>query len=147
MKTSVIVSDTTFSDKNEAIFIELNRVVKTLEEVSLCYLNLSNNIITPDFAIMNATELYNFWGSVLISTCVETSRVLTKASVNAKKVFFMWDLFFLHDAFDFVDLRSTLEKLTLIVRSEDHAKIIKNLFNLDCHVAPFELEKIWNLLE
>jgi hypothetical protein len=39
-----------------------------------------------------------------------------------------------------------LSKLKLIVRSEHHQRFIKNLFNLDSIVLPFELDKICNTL-
>lgn len=147
MKTSIIVQDTTFSERNKNMFIEINNVVSSsLEEVNVCYLNLSNHMLKPEFAIMNITEIYNFFGTTLIATNDDTADVLAKACINANKIYYMWDLSFLLKSYDYAEVYNRLKHLKLVVRSTHHQKIIKNLFNLESFIVPvFKLEALWNL--
>jgi len=142
----VIVTDTIFSEKNMLIFEELNHIVKEKIESSLLYLNLSSHVTDNEFAIMSVSEINNFYGGTLVATCPITADTLIKCSVNAHKVYYLWDLSFLLKPYHFNQMYDTLSKCTLIVRSITHAEIIRNLFNLNPEVIEnFDLEKIWNL--
>lgn len=142
----LIVPDTNFSERSFMTFSELNKAVKGLGEFSLFYVNLSSQMLPADFSIMNITELYNAYGWTLIATCPISADILKKASVNAKKAYYLMDLSFLMRPYDFNKTYEMLSNLTLIVRSEFHQVFIKNLFNLDSLVLPFELDVLCNSL-
>lgn len=146
MKINVLVDDMSFSDKNEIIFRSLNQFTNASNEVSMSYLNLTNHIMDVDFAIVNMSEIYNMYGSLLIATSVDTAKILSKAAVNAKKVYFMWDLAIILRTFDLEEVKSYLSKLSLITRSPEHNRIIKDTFGLESKILPiFNIGEIWNL--
>jgi hypothetical protein len=130
----VLASDTTFSEKNYEIFEELNRERETGSV--LMYLNLSSHVMPADFAIMNITELYHMYGKTLVATCPNTADLLAKSPVNAKKAYYMWDLSLLLNQFDFEATYRWMRKLDLYVRSEDHADIIRNVFDIPSKILP-----------
>jgi hypothetical protein len=142
----VMVSDTTFGEKNAIIFEALNHAVKENIDVSLLYLNLGSHIFDKDFAVMSISEITSFYGGTLIATCPTTADTLVKCSLNVDKIYYMWDLSFLLQSYNFNEVYETLSKCSLIVRSIGHQKIIRNIFNLNSEViSNFNMEKIWNL--
>lgn len=142
----VLVSDTLLSEKNYNIFQELNESAKIRGSDVLLYVNLGAQLLPSDFAIMNATEMSHFYGKSLVATCLTTADMLRKAAVNAKKSYYIWDLSFLLSNYDFNSVYNILSNIQLIVRSDEHKKIIKNLFNLDSKVEPKFKVSIWNSL-
>ena len=142
----VIVSDTNFSELSITVFDELNRKAKSLEEASLFYVNLSSQITEADFSIMNITEITNAYGWSLLATCLMSADILKKTAINAQKAYYIMDLSFLMKPYDFNTVYDTLSALKLITRSEHHQKIIKNIFNLDSAVLPFNVDSICSML-
>jgi hypothetical protein len=67
-------------------------------------------------------------------------------AINAKKAYYIMDLGFLMKPYDFNSLYKTLSGLRLITRSEHHRRFVKNLFNLDSDVLPFDVDVICNTL-
>lgn len=140
----VIASETYLSEKNICIFDELNEQVKEKEAI-LFYLNLSSKVTYHDFAIMNITEINNAYGWNMAATCLMTADILKKAPVRCNKAYYIWDLSFLLVPYEFNSVYETLSGLQLVVRSEDHQRHIKNIFNLDSKIVPFfRLDEIWN---
>jgi hypothetical protein len=140
----VIVADTNFSERSIMVFEELNKKARGLDEASLFYVNLSSQVLPADFSIMNVTEIANAYDWTLVATCLMSADILKKATVKAKKAYYIMDLGFLMKSYDFLKTYETLSKLKLIVRSEYHQRFIKNLFNLDSTILPFDLDKICN---
>ena len=142
----VMVADTLFSEKNMLVFSALNLAVKENIEASLLYHNLSSHVIDNDFAIMSVSEINNFYGGTLIATCPMTADTLSKCSVNARKLYYLWDLSFLLKSYNFNQVYDTLNTCSLVVRSLSHQKIIRNIFNLNSEIiSNFDLEKMWTL--
>lgn len=142
----IILPDTNFSERSLMVFNELNRKAKGLEEASLFYVNLSSQVTHADFSIMNITEMANAYGWTLIATCPMSADILKNMAINAKKAYYIMDLGFLMKPYDFNSLYKTLSGLRLITRSEYHRSFIKNLFNLDSDVLPFDVDVICNTL-
>lgn len=142
----IILPDTNFSERSLMVFNELNRKAKGLEEASLFYVNLSSQVTHADFSIMNITEMANAYGWTLIATCPMSADILKNMAINAKKAYYIMDLGFLMKPYDFNSLYKTLSGLRLITRSEHHRSFIKNLFNLDSDVLPFDVDVICNTL-
>ena len=133
----ILVSDTAFSESNLRVFDLLNDNSKTLVDAVLLYMNLSSQMMVADFPIMNITEIHSFYGGKLIATCLDTADLLQKAAIGARKMFYLWDLSFILKPYDFQSMYKLLSGLELVVRSEPHRKIIKNLFNLDATIVPY----------
>lgn len=134
---NVLVDNTNFCEKSLRLFNELNGAVEGIDEFNLIYVNLSSQISHAEFSIMNITELNNCQGGMVVANCPMTADILGKAPVNTIKAYYMWDLSFLLKAYDFDVMHSMLSKVNLIVRSEDHKKIIQDLFNIDATIVPF----------
>lgn len=143
---TVLVDNTGFSETNYDIFLALNDEPDKGKEVSLLYLNLSNNIMPNDFPIMNITEMYNMWGdNIILATCVKTANILEEAAINCHKVFFLTDLSFLLTPYEYTKMLKVLKSMTIIVRSDKHRSIISNLFNVDpLVITNFSVEEIEN---
>lgn len=140
----IVVADTTFNEKNSHIFNELNNAVKKIGEANLVYVNLSSQLMESSFAIMNITEINNYYGGHLVATCPMTADIVAKATVNARKTFYMWDLGILLKSYDFKEMHRLLNSIDLVVRSVSHAKFIKNLFGVTPTVSPnFKMEELW----
>jgi hypothetical protein len=144
---AVLVDNTGFSELNYDLFLALNDKAET-EEVALLYLNLSNNIMPNDFPIMNVTEMYSMWGdNILVATCLKTASMLEFAAVNCKKVIYFPDLRFILTPYKYQEMLKILKSMTIIVRSEDHRRVIRDLFNLDAYViSNFSIEEIENAI-
>lgn len=142
----VIVADTNFSEVSVMVFDELNRKARDLEEASLFYVNLSSQVSEADFSIMNVTEISNAYGWTLAATCLMSADILKKTAINATKAYYIMDLSFLMKPYDFNSVYETLSGLKLITRSEHHQKIVKNIFNLDSSILPFDVDAICNTL-
>lgn len=141
----VIVADTNFAEVPVIVFDELNRKARGLEEACLFYVNLSSQVAEADFSIMNITEIANAHGWTLVATCLMSADILKKTAINAKRAYYIMDLSFLMKPFDFNTVYDTLSGLRLITRSDDHQRIIKNIFNLDSVVLPFKVDAICNM--
>lgn len=148
MRTIILTDHTGHCEKNVELFLYLNKKLKVPHEISVAYTNLSNNVVNTEFAIINISEIYSVKDACMIATSIDTAEILSKANVKAKKCFYIWDLSFLSASYDFLKMYSTFSEMALITRSEEHARVIKNIFNLDSIIIPdFELEPIWNLPE
>lgn len=142
----LIVADTNFSERSVLVFEELNRKAKGTDEASLFYINISSQVTDADFSIMNITEIANAYGWTLVATCLMSADILKKTAINATKAYYLMDLGFIMKPYDFNAVYETLSGLRLIVRSEHHQRFIKNLFNLDSVVLPFNVDTICNML-
>ena len=140
----IVVADTAFGEKNQIIFNDLNKTVEKIGEANLVYVNLSSQIMHADFAIMNITEINNYYGGTLVATCPMTADIVAKATVNAKKIWYMFDLGFLMRSYGFKETFNLLKKITPVVRSDAHAQFIKNLFGITPQIMPtFEVKELW----
>ena len=134
---NVLIESTNFCEKSLVVFEQLNEAVHGLDEFNLIYINLSSQISHSEFSIMNITELNNCQSGMVVATCLMTADILGKAPINVVKAYYMWDLSFLLKTYDFDVIYNVLSKVSLIVRSLEHKKIIKNLFDIDASVVPF----------
>lgn len=119
------------SDLNYEVFKNLNKISKEKNAGVLIYEDLSTHLTHADFAIMNISEVNHFYGKTLVATCPKTADLLKKCPVNAKKVYYIWDLSFLSRPFSNSEMAETLSELECYCRSEDHKRILKSLFGLD----------------
>tara|TARA_B100001939_G_scaffold301202_1_gene277623 strand:- start:1836 stop:2294 length:459 start_codon:yes stop_codon:yes gene_type:complete len=151
MKTMILLDHVGFSEQNYDIIKEVNSfVLDSLEEVSIAVNDVSTKVIEVNTAVSNVAEIGCFQDGVLIATNIINADQLLSAHTSAKKVLYLWDVDWLHRAFNYELLYDILsdERLNIIVRSEEHKKALKTL----CGREPlgilqnFNLEKIWTLL-
>ena len=84
----------------------------------------------PMITCLNISELSNFSG-VLISTSIDMTLMALRAVNNVKYVFYVWDLEWIRGKVDFQQAMRVFRdpNITLVARSEDHAKVIENYCN------------------
>jgi hypothetical protein len=147
-----LLDHTGFSEQNYAIFKEINlTVVDSLEEISVAVNDVSTKIMEIDTAITNIAEIGCFQNGILVATNLVNASQILSAKVASRKVLYLWDIDWMHSAFNYEWLYDTLsdENLEVIVRSESHRDALLNL----CGKEPigilqnFKLEQLWNLLD
>lgn len=149
MKTAVLVHDTNISDLNYHVMSELNNMSNT-HEVFLLTNNISSRVIEPNFAIINSSRVACTYDAIVIATTIDTARLLIKAAINSRKVFYLYQLDWLYLPFNYNEVYDVINSdLELIVRSKNHANLIEKVFGrkVDNIVPEFRLDEIWNLLE
>lgn len=149
MKIGVMVDDTTMSDAHYSVMTELNNRVGGLHDIFLITSNVSAKIIKNDFAIMNSTRAANIHNGLIIATSLATAFNLKNLVSNSKKVFYIYELEWLYQLSDYDMIHDILNSgLTLICRSQRHAEVLKNNFNVsvDKILPTFNLDELWTLL-
>lgn len=147
MKIMIIMDHLAFSDRAFSIIKTINDTIRnSLHDISVCCLNLSNKVIHPEFAVFNPSEIACFYDGLMISTSIETAKFGCKAKNNSKHLFFLWDIDFLFSPYDYNTMYDLFNSQQVIVKSEEHKKIINNLFDVTPVVIDkLNLEEIWNL--
>jgi len=152
MKTMFLLDHTGFSEQNYFIISEINKIVAdSLEEVSVAVNDVSNKLLEIDTAVTNISEIGCFHNGVLMAMSVINANQILSAHASSRKVLYLWDVDWLHAAYNYEWLHNTLtnDRLEIIVRSEGHRHALLNL----CDKEPigilqnFKLEPLWNLLK
>lgn len=153
-----MLDDTNISDKNYHVMNELNNMVDRGIECFLLVDNISTKVIDPNFAIINSSRVSCMYDGIVIATSVNTAKSLEKAAINSVKIFYIYEFDWAETVYNFNEIYDLLhsKQLTLVCRSESHAKILKQVFNIDVHhvFQDFEYESflllgksIWNSRE
>jgi len=151
MKTMFCIENLGFSQKNYELFLQINKIVeKSIEEISICPLNITNKATHVNTAVYNIGELSTYKDGLLIVTRIKDVEKIKSIATNSIKVLYLYDLDWMFDKMKYDEIYTALTHpdLKIIVRSADYIKPLKNL----CGVVPvgilekLELEKLWNLL-
>lgn len=82
-------------------------------------------------ACMNLSEIFSFTGT-LIATNLKNANIMAKAKINAKKIFYVWDLEFLRRGNNNFAQNNEIYRnkdIKIVCRSEEHAKVFANYAN------------------
>ncbi len=105
--------------------------------------------MTPQFALMHAAEVYSFDGAV-VATNLAAARKLLSCPSPSHKLFYLWDLEWLRQPFDYSQLSEVYknESLILVARTDEHAKIIRNCWDRDAAVVEnMDIEQILKVID
>lgn len=83
--------------------------------------------------LMNVTEIHGFNG-LMVSTDIDMTIASIRATNNAKKVFYVWDLEWIRPGknnFDYNMLAFRDKSVTLVCRSQEHARAVSEYCNRD----------------
>lgn len=114
------------------------------------YENLVRYSISPNFACMQAVELWGYDGPV-VACSLNLAQDVLKIPTVADKYFYIWDLEWIHlvdkDYGKLKEVYSNMD-LKLITRSQDYADIIKKVWNrkVDYVVEDFETRKLVEII-
>jgi hypothetical protein len=151
MKIAAVVDDLTLSQSSFYMIKSFNELGKKLDNQPFCfYQNLSSRPIKPLFSICHVYYASYFYNGMIIATNFNTLRTLKNIHTNSKKYFYVWDLEWLRDEFDYMKNVELMrdENITLIARSLEHSNIIGDYCNRSVmHVVEDwdskKLEKLW----
>lgn len=151
MKTMLVLQHLGFAEQNYDVLKEVNNVIEdTIDDISVSIFDLSNKMMQINCAVFSIAELSSFSDGVMI--CFDTKHIgdLTHSYNNSKKVLYLWDLDWFFRPSGYEDLYDNInsEELTIIVRSEEHARVLENCFDRKPHaiLEEFKLGDLWNLL-
>lgn len=130
MQTGIILNHIAFSEQSYSIIKEVNRYCETsTDDVCIFVDNISSRIMEPSCAVIDTGEIPTVINGVLIAFDIDTAESLLKACTPAKKVLYLWDCSWIYKSVEFSKLYNLLsnEKITVILRSNNHKKILRNL--------------------
>lgn len=145
MKIGLITTHLALSESNYTLIRETNKWNSMDHEVVIFTSNTSSKVLAINGPVFNISQLSYFDNGVVISTDFQTTRSLIQTPLNANKFYYVYDLDWLYRPVHYDYVYEILSQIPLLVRSELHQKYIKNIFDLESQVVPFQLEKIWNL--
>lgn len=152
MKTMICTDSLGYSQENYEAFSNINDVVdRSLEEVSVVPVDVSNECIKLKTAVHNMVELGSFNDGALIAMNIRNAKRILNCPNNSTKVLYLFNLEWMFKEFLYEDLYSvfTNKDLTIVVRSEDYIDPLKKGFGVTpiAVLEEFDLEKLWNSLE
>ena len=152
MKIGVIFDDFTKSDKNYTLMDKINNFVdKSNDEICGFLTNISHKVIDTFFAYSNTSDIAHFNNGLLVATSLESADTMNKTSVNSQKCFYIWNMEWLGQPFNFYGVHNILSNPNIkkIVRSKLQADIIKNNFNVEVDGIDedFNLENIYEICQ
>ena len=152
MKIGIIVDDTSANQLAYCAISKVNEEIKKTNrnDFVLFFENATPTVVTPLFACMNISEIWNFDG-VLVSTTVSNTLTSINAVTPKKKYFYVWDLEWsrVHGK-DFENSIGayTNPEISLIARGYDHAKAIENYCNKKVSgiVSDFNIKQLTDIM-
>lgn len=149
MKTMVVLDNLVCNTINYEVIKEVNRIVTdSLNEVSICTMDITNKVIETNTAVVNPNIMGCFNHGVLIASSINRAVDILQCNLNNRKVLYLWNMDWMYDNTADPNAVFYNEDLVVFVRSLDHANVVKDQFNKNTIVCEeFNLEKIWNLLK
>ena len=151
IKLGVLVKDLLLSQVNYQFITQANRFYspKHTGEIDIIafYNSLSMHCAQLFFSCMNIKEAWSYDGTI-IATSINTAKKLIAFPSSKKKIFYVYDLEWITDNNyqKFADIYQN-KGLTLIARSESHAKILEQCWGTKITdvVEDFNIRKIMSL--
>lgn len=127
MKTGIIIDQLDSSQKSLELIQSLNQLNLLDDYIDVCvfYKEFGISPIYEKFAVMHEEKLWGFNG-IAISTSISTTISLIHAKIPKKKLFYVWDLEWMHNQYDFKSICNIYNNpsISLIARNEYHKEAI-----------------------
>lgn len=151
MKTMICLENLSYSQFNYEAMIEVNKFcTKSSEEVCFATMDQTMPFMNVQTAVFAPYDMDSFHNGVMVAHTLNLADRVLGCANNSKKVLYLYDLDWMFRPMFYDDIYRILNEpsLKLIVRSEDHAKIIERISSRKAHsiVKNFNLEDIWNSL-
>lgn len=148
MKAGVLLKDLSSSQLAFLTIGGLNKIADSSKDDAIAFVKHMARPCAPiHFACLNMCEAIVFDG-LLISTDIDTATFALNINTNCKRIFYVWDLEWLRKKKDFLSNVKVYrdERMTLVARSEEHAKLIENYCNrkVDYIIENFNIPEICN---
>jgi uncharacterized protein (DUF1499 family) len=143
----VILNDTDVSQLNWRIISEMNNLNQSSNRNYTIYYCNSSPICVNNFCAINKLhDIHKVSNGVLIATSLDSALFLIKSQTKARKVFFVWDLEFIHNKnTNYLYARSIMENIELWTRSESYADIIENYCDIRPKISNDSIKEILNV--
>jgi len=132
MNVGVIVQDIGPSQLGFLALNQCNVVSKATDHDCCIFIrSLDTPCIQPAVACMNVSELFSFEG-IIIATTIDTVMMALNTMSRVDVIFYVWDLEWLRGKTNFLENVKAYNnpRVTLVCRSLEHAKEIKNYANV-----------------
>lgn len=143
---SVIVPHLSVSDLNFFVLKNLIKInIEKFSSITVFFENDAPKGFHFPFATMNIGRLWQNQtnNGVLISTTLESTRLIKSLPTGKRKIYYAWDLEFMWGKFDFIDNIEIMHDIETYTRSESMADAIQNYTGKRPKVVPdFNLAKI-----
>lgn len=133
MRVGIIMDDMAANQLSYFAISNINKAVKKTgkNDFVMFFENATPTAVTPLFACMNISEIWNFDG-ILLSTTVSSTLTSIKAVTPKRKFFYVWDLEW--NRTHGKDFENSIDayvnpEVSLIARGHDHKKAIENYCN------------------
>lgn len=127
MKAGIMVDSLGTTQLALQLILEINKVNLLENYIDVCVFYHYNDkvLIAPNFALFHEQEAWGYNGPVM-ATSLETAHRLLKIHTPVRKLFYVWDLQWIHKIYSFEEIADVYcnDNIDLIARSESHAKII-----------------------
>lgn len=143
MRIASIVDDLSLSQNAFYMIKSFNKLGRDLNIQPFCfYNNLSSLTTTPLFSIAHVYYANYFYNGKIICTNLNTLKILNNIHTNSRKFFYVWDLEWLRDKYDYMSNIKLMrnKNIELIARSDYHAKKIKEY----CNKLPTAIIEDWD---
>lgn len=142
MKTiGVLLDNTDVSQLNWRVLSTLNNLNNERQDLNCIafYMNPSPLCVNNFCSIANIHEVHKVRSGVLIATNLVTAMILNKSQTLAKKIFYVWDLEFVHNKnMNYLNNYNILSSIDLFTRSESYKNAIKNYCGKNATVNSIE---------
>jgi hypothetical protein len=143
----VILDDTDVSELNWKVITEMNNLNQSdNRNYTIFYCNSSPICVNSFAAINKLHDIHKVSDGLLIATTLDAALFLIKSQSQARKVYFIWDLEFIHNKnSNYLHTVSILQNIELWTRSESYADIIENYCDIRPKITNDSLEEIINV--
>lgn len=142
----VLLDNTQVSHLNWMVLSELNLLnQKSNRNYSVFYMNQSPLCVNNFCSVNVIHDVHKVKEGILIATNFDTAQILLKSQTRAKKVFFVWDLEFVHNKnSNYLHNYKIMRNLDLWTRSESYADAIENYCGVRPKITDDSITRILN---
>jgi hypothetical protein len=118
----------------------LNKIVDKNNDVAIFTKNISPSYIPAKFGIFGLHSIHNISDGTIIATDLDSAEVLINSQTTANKIFYVWDLEWLHNQQkkSFLQNVNIYKNIEIVTRSKSYSDAINNYCNIRPKVLSIE---------
>jgi hypothetical protein len=142
----VLLDNTQISQLSWTILSQLNKLNQSSNRNCTAFYMNPAPLCVNNFCSVNVIhDIHKIREGVLIATNMDTAEILLKSQTTCRKVFFVWDLEFVHNKnSNYLHNYNIMNKLELWTRSESYADAIENYCGVRPRITKDSLTEIIN---
>jgi hypothetical protein len=118
----------------------LNKLVDKDNDIAIFVKNNSPSYIPTKFGIFGLHSIHNIVAGTIIATDLDSAEVLINSQTTANKIFYVWDLEWLHNQQkkNFLQNVNIYRNIEIVTRSKSYSDAINNYCNIRPKVLSIE---------